>query len=269
MDNHSEHTFYIPVMGLAYTIDSPIKVARFGISSVLSIVEDNLIEMMRRYYYPTIQEAYQPILANEEDSRAKRITDYLNLVNKIVQGQVEKMKNSAFEVGSELVKYFEMLPDTSNLKKIYQEVMSSENGASKTIMEEYLKSQLVAGSIDVNIMTKLDGNRLDKEGQPIEDGSDAVAALRGYVKSDLTNSSIIFSAGLNPRLYNYLEKCDQFDADNQGVFKKKIVIKVSDYRSALVQGKYLAKKGIWVSEFRIESGLNCGGHAFATDGYLM
>lgn len=24
-----------------------------------------------------------------------------------------------------------------------------------------------------------------------------------------------------------------------------------------------------MSEFRIESGLNCGGHAFATDGYLM
>jgi hypothetical protein len=37
----------------------------------------------------------------------------------------------------------------------------------------------------------------------------------------------------------------------------------------LIQGKYLAKKGIWVSEFRIESGLNCGGHAFATDGFLM
>ena len=31
----------------------------------------------------------------------------------------------------------------------------------------------------------------------------------------------------------------------------------------------MAKKGIWVSEYRIESGLNCGGHAFATDGYLM
>mgnify|MGYP000935663534 CR=1 FL=1 len=31
----------------------------------------------------------------------------------------------------------------------------------------------------------------------------------------------------------------------------------------------LAKKGLWVSEYRIESGLNCGGHAFASDGYLM
>jgi hypothetical protein len=31
----------------------------------------------------------------------------------------------------------------------------------------------------------------------------------------------------------------------------------------------LAKKGLWVSEYRIESGLNCGGHAFATDGFLL
>src|SRR5690606_33974054 len=45
--------------------------------------------------------------------------------------------------------------------------------------------------------------------------------------------------------------------------------KVSDYRSAYIQAKYLAKKGLWVSEFRIESGLNCGGHAFATEGYLL
>ena len=31
----------------------------------------------------------------------------------------------------------------------------------------------------------------------------------------------------------------------------------------------MAKKGIWVSEFRIESGLNCGGHAFPTQGLLL
>jgi len=37
----------------------------------------------------------------------------------------------------------------------------------------------------------------------------------------------------------------------------------------LIQGKFFAKKGLWVSEYRIESGLNCGGHAFATDGFLM
>ena len=40
------HHFHIPVMGIAFTIDSPIKVAKYGISSVISIVEDKLIEMM-------------------------------------------------------------------------------------------------------------------------------------------------------------------------------------------------------------------------------
>ena len=103
----------------------------------------------------------------------------------------------------------------------------------------------------------------------MQDGSDAVAALRGYAKSNLVNSSIVFSAGMNPRLYNYLGNCTEFDVNEDGGFTKKIIVKVSDYRSALIQGKYLAKKGIWVSEFRIESGLNCGGHAFATDGFLL
>ena len=37
----------------------------------------------------------------------------------------------------------------------------------------------------------------------------------------------------------------------------------------LEAAKILAKKGVWVSEYRIESGLNCGGHAFATDGILL
>src|SRR5690606_5170194 len=91
----------------------------------------------------------------------------------------------------------------------------------------------------------------------------------GYVNSNLEGSSIVFSAGMNPRLYNYLERCRQFDADENGAFRKKIIIKVSDYRSALIQGKYLARKGIWVSEYRIESGLNCGGQAVATYGCLM
>jgi hypothetical protein len=82
-------------------------------------------------------------------------------------------------------------------------------------------------------------------------------------------SSLVLSAGMNPRLYSYLEEFEDFYPDKNGSLKKKITIKVSDYRSALIQGKYLAKKGIWVSEYRIESGLNCGGHAFATNGNLL
>jgi hypothetical protein len=66
-----------------------------------------------------------------------------------------------------------------------------------------------------------------------------------------------------------MENFDDFYPNENGEIKKKIILKVSDYSSALIQGKFLAKKGIWISEYRIESGLNCGGHAFATDGYLM
>ncbi len=264
-----QHKFHIPVMGLAYTIDSPVKVARYGIASVISIVEDNLIEMMRGYYYPIAKKEFFPIPTSENDYRAKRITDYLNLVNTLVHDQVEKLKKTAFETGSEIVKYFTMLPDDNTIKKIYRQMTQVYDLAEVEKMQTFLRSQIVAGSIDVNIMTKLDRNTYDKEGGLLEDTSDAVAALRGYAKSKLSNSSVIFSAGMNPRLFNYLENCKEFDADENGFFAKKIVIKVSDYRSALIQGKFLAKKGIWVSEFRVESGLNCGGHAFATNGYLM
>lgn len=256
-------------MGLAYTVDSPVKVARFGISSVISIIEDRLIEMMRRHYYPTINQEYQPINTHEPDYRAKRITDYLNLVNTIVQTQVDKLRHTAFEAGSEIVKYFEMLPDNSSLKQLYRQMTGAKDQVEKEQLQMHLRTQIKAGSIDVNIMTKTDRDNFDKNGNLLPDGSDAVSALRGYAKSDLANSSVVFSAGMNPRLYNYLGNCSAFDVNSDGGFTKKVIVKVSDYRSALIQGKYLAKKGIWVSEFRIESGLNCGGHAFATDGFLL
>ena len=124
------------------------------------------------------------------------------------------------------------------------------------------------GSIDVNIMTKGDRDAY-RDGQklPPECG-DASAALRGFASSTLS-SSIVFSAGINPRLYSYAAKFDDFFPDENGQLKKKIILKVSDFHSAEVQGKFLAKRGLWVSEYRIESGLNCGGHAFATNGHLL
>ena len=45
------HSFHVPVMGLGYTVETPAKIAHYGISSVISIVEDNLIEKMRKMYY--------------------------------------------------------------------------------------------------------------------------------------------------------------------------------------------------------------------------
>ena len=266
--NLTPHRFHIPVLGLAFTIDTPIKVAHYGITSALSIIEDNLIEMMRKHYYQENNEIYVPIEKHEENYRVRRITDYLNLVNRNVQSKFEKLKTSAFEKGSEIVKYFEMLPEESGLKEKYEQFLQS-HGEAKAELESFLRKHISPGGIEVNIMTKVDKNNTGKNGEILPDGSDALGALKAYAESELENSAVIFSAGMNPRLFNYLENFREFDASAWGRFKKKVIIKVSDYRSALIQGKYLAKKGIWVSEFRIESGLNCGGHAFATQGYLL
>lgn len=255
-------------MGIAFTIDSPIKVAKYGISSVISIVEDKLIEMMREYYYTQIKQPYIPISKQEPNYRANRITDYLNLVNSIVQTQIEKIKKASFEKGSEIVKYFELLPDDSMLKKLYLQSIGTTDLNEKIKIEELLRNQVTPGSIDVNIMTKIDRD-LYKNGEIVQDESEALEALKGYANSNLKNSSVIFSAGMNPRLYNYLANLREFEINKDGTFNKKVIVKVSDYRSALIQGKYLAKKGVWVSEFRIESGINCGGHAFVKDGVLL
>ena len=267
--NGSGHTFHIPVMGIAFTIDAPAKVARFGISSVLSIIEDRLIETMRAHYYPKMNLPYLPITKQEPDYRAKRVTDYLNLLQAMVYDQVDKLKTEAFETGTEITKYFEMLPNDSILKNMYLDMIQCPHPSERAEKQALLREKIVPGQIDVNILTKVDGEVFDKNGDPIVDGSNAVTALRGYIKSDLRNSSICLSAGLNPRLYSYMENKEAFYPDENSKFNKKVIIKVSDYRSALIQGKFLAKKGVWVSEFRIESGLNCGGHAFATTGYLL
>lgn len=263
------HTFHIPVMGLGYTIDTPIKVARFGISSVISIIEDGLVELLRKDYADKYGLAYNEISKKDPDYRAKRITAYLNLVNQIVSLQHHKMIGEAFTPDSELWKYFELLPEDSDIKKSFRAAVQETDADTRKQKFELLRGFVIPGSIDVNIMTKCDRINHDEDGNelPVE-YADAMAALRGFANSDL-ESSVVFSAGMNPRLYSYCATFKDFLPDRNGLLKKKIILKVSDYRSALVQGKFLAKKGLWVSEFRIESGLNCGGHAFPTQGHLL
>jgi hypothetical protein len=259
------HSFHIPVLGIGYSIDTPVKVAQFGISSVISLVDDMLMEKMREFYSLKFEIPYNAITEKIEDFRAKRITAYLDLIDKIVKDKFEEVKNSFIQKGSEFAKYMEMLPDSSELKEKFNRLRRNSNFND---IREWLINNLPQGSIDVNIMTKLDKpNYLKKEQLPAE-FNDAHAALRGFAKSSL-NSSVVLSAGMNTRLYSYIEQFDDFYPDENNVINKKIILKVSDYRSALIQGKFLAKKGLWVSEYRVESGLNCGGHAFATNGFLL
>ncbi|MBI4309523.1 MAG: hypothetical protein HY591_04245 [Candidatus Omnitrophica bacterium] len=269
MNKFPIHTFHIPVMGTGFSIDTPIKVARYGIHSVISLVDDTLIEEMRKFYCAQEGEPYAPITKYDGDFRARRITAYLDLVNRIVQRQFNAVKNAAFETDSEITKYFEMLDDASALKQKYLNMLVVQDSALKNKLQEDLRRDMRPGDINVNIMTKLDRDNYDGKGNKLPaEFSDALAALRGYAQSSL-ESAIVFSAGINRRLYSYVEQFKDFYADAAGNFKKKIILKVSDFRSSFIQGKFFAQKGLWISEYRIESGLNCGGHAFATDGYLM
>ncbi|MCE7060631.1 hypothetical protein [Dyadobacter sp. CY343] len=262
------HTFHIPVLGLGYSIDTPVKVAHFGISSVISIVDDELIERMRGYYYKQLGEHFEPISKSTEDYRARRITDYLNLIRRIADQRFKSLIQSPFQNNSEIDHYFQLLPASSSLKAEYEKLRRLPS-TLRTAAEARLRAQLTQGEIDVNIMSKVDKVNRDGEGESLGDMyTDALAAMRGFAESNL-QSSLVLSAGMNPRLYSYLENFPDFFPDSKGEFKKKLILKVSDFRSALIQAKFLAKKGIWVSEFRVESGLNCGGHAFATEGYLL
>jgi len=266
-NDQSPHFFHIPVMGTGFTIDTPFKVARYGISSAISLLDDVLIEQMRCYHCAQAGEPYTAIPDGDPDARAKRITAYLNLLNRLVNRQVEELRNAPFLPGAEITRYFELLPE-GPLKREYMNMLSTEDPVAKSQRQQKLRARVVAGSIDVNIMTKVDGDTFRGDEKRSAVHTTASAALRGFALSDV-GSAVIFSAGMNQRLYAYAaEFADFFPADG-GLPKKRITLKVSDYRSALIQGKFLAKQGLWVSEFRVESGLNCGGHAFSARGSLL
>jgi len=194
------HTFHIPVMGIGYTIDSPVRIAKYGINSVISLVDDGIIEKMRQFYSLKLNIPFEAIPSNSEDYRARRITAYLNLIDELVKQSFEELKNSFENKTKDLQKYFDMLPDSSWLKDKFESVLLKIKGSD---FKKWLNANLVSGAIDVNIMTKLDkANTYNGEPLPVE-YNDAHAAMRGFAVSNLTNSSLILSAGLNPRLYSY------------------------------------------------------------------
>ena len=263
------HTFHIPVMGTGHSVDTPIRVAPLGISSVISLVDDLLLEKIRKYYTSKFDLPYVKIPRNAEDGRAKRITAYLDTVHEIVCKKMEEIIKQPFFRNNDKSKYFELLPQESFLRKKYGELIKMKAGNERDDLEKDLTSRMKPGSIDVNIMVTLDRTHFDKKGNPLGDEfSDAQAGLRGYANSCL-QSGIVYSAGFNRRLFSYMAGFKDFYRDKMGRIKKRIILKVSDFRSALVQGKFLAKKGLEVHEFRIESGLNCGGHVFASNGILL
>jgi len=207
------HTFHIPVLGLGYTVDTPIKVAPYGISSVASIVDDIAIERIRAFYYDKIGKPYVEINKNEDDSRAKRITAYLNMMQDLIDEEFITIQNSGFGAGSKLHTYFKLLPDDSTLAQKYRQMLSEDDITKKQKLQDLLKNAITKGEIDVNIMAKVDKMNVNAKGEIKEEiYSDALASLRGFAQSRL-QSSVVLSAGMNPRLYSYLDSFTDFLPD--------------------------------------------------------
>ena len=261
------HTFHVPVMGTGFTVDTALRIARYGISTVISLVDDVLIEQMRAHYCSEDREPYEPITDENDDPRANRITAYLDLVQRHIDRQVATFRHSPFEPGSDITRYYQLLPD-SPLRTYYRETLDCRDPLERMRRETVLRRHATPGRTDVNIMTKLD--RTTYRGRTARPPlyNDAMSALRGVANSRL-DGGVVFSAGLNQPLFSYAAEFDAFRPDARGRIRKPMVIKVSDFRSALTQGRFLAKRGLWVSEFRIESGLNCGGHTFPTRGLVL
>ncbi len=256
-------------MGTGFSLDTPLRVGRFGISSVMSLVDDALVEKVRRHHATRAALPFVPVGALEPDARARRIAAWCNLVHDLLERQMTELRALPFAPGNDKTKYFELLPDDSPLRHAYLAFCAMPEGPWRVRAGEQLTRAMVPGSADVNIMTKLDRSRTAGDGAPLgPEFSDAKAALRGFATSRL-ESSLVLSAGMNPTLFGSLERFPAFYRDGQGRIAKGIILKVSDFRSGFIQGRFLAKKGIEVEELRIESGLNCGGHLFATDGELL
>jgi len=65
-------------MGTGFSIDTPLRVAKYGISSVISLVDDVLMDQMRKFHCNRLGLQFQEIHRKDEDARAKRITAYLD-----------------------------------------------------------------------------------------------------------------------------------------------------------------------------------------------
>lgn len=252
-------------MGTGFSIDTAFRVAKYGIT-VCGHSDWLLLERMRKFHCERLGEPYEEISLKEPDCGVKRIRAWLDLMDRTVDAQVAAMRLAEFAPGTDLTRYFELLPPGA-LRSEYEAMLAVVDPVERTRREDALRPQVVRGEIQFNIMTKVDGNTPQgKRTAPKE--TTAVLGTRGFAASTV-DGAIVYSAGMNPRLYAALAEMDEFRENADGRLAKRIILKVSDYRSADIQAKYLAKRGIWVSEYRVESGLNCGGHAFATQGLLM
>ena len=120
------HSFHIPVMGLGYTVDTPIKVAPLGISSVVSIMDDHLLEEMRKIYSEKSGLPFFPISEKSPDYRAERIKSYLNLLHDLVEKKLIEFKDFESLEDDSFLGYLDLLPSNHPIHLLIQEAKDAD-----------------------------------------------------------------------------------------------------------------------------------------------
>src|ERR1035437_3219980 len=110
------HRFHIPVMGTGHSIDTPLRVARWGISSVISLVDDILVEQVHRLHAERLGLVFQGVDPKDPKARAERIRRYMDFLYEQVQLQMKELRAQSFADGSDKMRWFAMLPDSSPMK---------------------------------------------------------------------------------------------------------------------------------------------------------
>ncbi|HTB34148.1 MAG TPA: hypothetical protein VK842_04750, partial [bacterium] len=151
----SPHHFHIPVMGVSFTNESPLKIGRFGIDSVMSLGDDNLLEDLRKHWAGKRGDGFTPIAKNAPQARARRVQAWCDLVADELDAQMLHMRREPMMPGLDLWRYFALLPEGA-LKQAWRAAIELPHGPARQKAHETLMANMRPGRADVNIMTKVD-----------------------------------------------------------------------------------------------------------------
>ena len=146
----NKHSFHIPVMGIGFSVDSALKVARFGINTVMSLSGNSLHEKLRKFHSEKHGIPYEKITKEVDDFKAKRTTAYLNFLDNQITKTFDNYANSPLQYKGEIEKCIDLLPNNSNLKQEFHNLMEAPLVPSK--IKNWIETNLEVGSIDVNII---------------------------------------------------------------------------------------------------------------------
>src|SRR4051812_47355641 len=104
-------------MGIGFTVDSALRVAKLGISTVMSLADDRLIERVRRHYCDALGLPCLPVTAHDDDPRARRTTAWLDFVDGVVERQMAEIRAQPYRPGTDKWRYVSLLPDSSLIKQ--------------------------------------------------------------------------------------------------------------------------------------------------------